>query len=371
MGPLLEAKGSMVDKGFQVYNLDGELQMKVPLSTKSKYGAERILLHRVDLHEALKHRATSSDYPGKPASIKVSSRIVDASECDQGKVVLASGEVLTADLIVGADGIKSVVRPGVVGKNVSVLPTGHSAYRMVFPIEDLVSHEDFKTTIDPRESVTTMVMGHDCRLIMGPARNSSIYSVVAMVPDEKMNETSADSSWNTSGDLDKMLKTFEQFPAWAKVPLQVAKEAGLWQLRDIDPLSTWYKGRAILIGDSAHAMLPTQGQGASQSVEDAEALGAFFENVEDGEISRREVEAINRRVFQCRFDRASTIQAYSRQTAKPATSEGSAKIKMSPVEFMDYNCNYAGAVEWEARQKSVSEEQEKLPSLVQELKVGA
>lgn len=47
-----------------------------------------------------------------------------------------------------------------------------------------------------------------------------------------------------------------------------------------DPLKTWYRGRVFLIGDAAHPMLPTQGQGASQSIEDAEALGAFFEDLD-------------------------------------------------------------------------------------------
>ena len=349
--PLLEAKGSMVDKGFQVYNLNGELQMKVPLSTQSKYGAERVLLHRVDLHEALKHRATSSEYPGKPVSIKVSSRVVSCN-CDDGAVELEDGEVLSADLIVGADGIKSAIRRYVLDKEVPTLPTGHSAYRMVIPVDSLLKQTEFVKVIDPRESVTTMVMAHDCRLIMGPARNSSIYSIVAMVPDDKMNETAANSSWNTHGDLAKMLKTFELFPAWAKVPLRLADSAGLWQLRDLDPLPTWYKGRTILIGDAAHAMLPTQGQGASQSVEDAEAIGAFFSHVEHGETSRREIESINKRVFECRSSRTSTIQAYSRQTAKPATEKGGFRINMNPAQFMDYNCNYNGALDWERRQQA-------------------
>ena len=48
-----------------------------------------------------------------------------------------------------------------------------------------------------------------------------------------------------------------------------------------DPLGKWHHGRAILIGDAAHAMLPTQGQGASQAIEDAEALGSFFRDICD------------------------------------------------------------------------------------------
>jgi salicylate hydroxylase len=80
-----------------------------------------------------------------------------------------------------------------------------------------------------------------------------------------MNED-ADSkqSWVSRGDLDLMLETYKDFPEWMKDVFKQAKDLGLWQLRDIDPLSTWTKGRVILIGDSAHAMLPTQGYIAPQ-----------------------------------------------------------------------------------------------------------
>ena len=44
-------------------------------------------------------------------------------------------------------------------------------------------------------------------------------------------------------------------------------------------MQTWHRGRILIIGDAAHAMLPTQGQGASQAIEDSEALGAFFEEI--------------------------------------------------------------------------------------------
>lgn len=60
-------------------------------------------------------------------------------------------------------------------------------------------------------------------------------------------------------------------------------------MRDIDPLPNWVNGRVVLIGDAAHAMLPLQGQGASQSVEDAEALEAFFSHVK-GQPSRTEID---------------------------------------------------------------------------------
>lgn len=344
---LLATKGSMVDRGFQVYNLDGVLQMRLPLDTTAKYGSERVVYHRVDLHDALKDRCRDPKYSGRPVNIRVSSKVISC-DIETGAVILENGEKMTADLIVAADGIKSVVRESVLGSPIDPLPTGHSAYRILIPMDDLVGCKAFTDVLDPRESFTTMVLGHDKRLIMGPARNATIYSVVALVPDETMHESSANSSWNTKADLPKMLSAFRDFPAWAKVPLERGKEAGLWQLRDIDPLRTWYKGRVILIGDAAHAMLPTQGQGASQSVEDAEALGAYFAHIR-GQQSVEEIESINKLVFKCRYDRATLVQTFSRQAAKPATELGNNTIKMNPNEFMHYNFDYDGARDWVTR----------------------
>jgi salicylate hydroxylase len=346
----------MVDEAFEVYNLDGELQLRIPLMTKDKYGAERMMYHRADLHEALKQRATSPAFPGREATVRTSSRVVDC-DCERGTVVLASGEVISADLIVGADGIKSVVRESVLLERVSARPTGLSAYRMMISADDLQQEADVTKVIDPRRPCTTMVVGRDRRLIMGPARGGTIYSVVALVPDENMNEHAAHTSWTTTGDHDKMMRTFADFPDWAQKPLRLAERSdlGLWQLRDLDPLQTWYRGRAILIGDAAHAMLPTQGQGASQAIEDAEALGAFFDEFEKTSVNTLEAVArVNEAVFRCRYDRATTIQLYSRQAAKPATEPGTRKVNMNPAEFMDYNCSYDGALDWRRRQDVVS-----------------
>jgi salicylate hydroxylase len=353
----LQEKGSMVDEGFQLYNLDGELQMRIPLSTMEKYGAERMLYHRVDLHNALKKRATSKEWASEPAEIFVSKRVTHC-DCEEGVVYTQTDEEFHADLIIGADGIKSVIRDSILGTKTPALRTGHSAYRMVLPVDKLLSDcKAFCDVVDPRAPYTTMVMAHNRRMIMGPSRNGSVYSIVAMVPDEDMNENTTDTSWTTHGDITKMCEIFADFPEWARGPLSCVKsgEVGLWQLRDIDPLPTWMKGRVILVGDAAHAMLPTQGQGASQTIEDAEAVGAFYAGILDGnDAPLEQIKAINEKIFACRYKRATTIQQYSRQAAKPATEEGSVKIKMSPSEFMDYNCSYNGALEW-ARQQTEQE----------------
>ncbi|KAJ0291014.1 hypothetical protein COL922a_014265, partial [Colletotrichum nupharicola] len=110
----LRERGSMVDEAFEVYNLDGELQMRIPLSTTEKYGAERMMYHRADLHAVLKERAMGAEVPGKPAELKTSTRVVNCDP-EKGTVELADGEMLSADLIVGADGIKSAIRRNILG----------------------------------------------------------------------------------------------------------------------------------------------------------------------------------------------------------------------------------------------------------------
>ncbi|OQE24054.1 hypothetical protein PENFLA_c010G08065 [Penicillium flavigenum] len=328
---LLEAR-QMVDEGFRIYNTEGHLVNTIPLLTKEKYGAERLLFHRRDLHETLKRAAVSPTRAGDPAIVRVSSRVVD---CDalKGTVTLDSGEIVESDLIVGADGIHSMLRKHVLEEAVSPMPTGHSAYRLMIPTEILEKEEpDFCAKINPQEPFTSMIVAHNCRLIMGPGRQGEVYGVVALVPDEQMTEDPhAKQSWVAEGDLKKMMETFVDFPSWVKNIFKHSPDLGLWQLRDLDPLQTWHRGRVLIIGDAAHAMLPTQGQGASQAIEDSEALGAFFEEI----VEQPSLEILTKAledVFQARYARACLIQAYSRQAAKPAIAHGNKVVTIDVLQ---------------------------------------
>ncbi|KAF1347496.1 hypothetical protein BDV97DRAFT_299425, partial [Delphinella strobiligena] len=263
------------------------------------------------------------------------------------------------DLLIGADGIHSVMRDAVVESVgdpcTQPLPTGISAYRLHVDAENIVDLDVSSDIFDVRQQATTLMMGHDRRVMLGPARVGKMLGLVAMVPDEHMSEDSTNSSWTTPGSLPKLLETFKDFPEWIRSIFKQAPDISLWLLRDINPLPTWVKGRTIIIGDAAHAMLPTQGQGASQSIEDAEALQAFFADI-IGRPSTDQVEERLAKVFDARYHRASLIQAYSRQQAKPATEKGNSRIKLNPAEFLDYNCRYDVAIKWLAQMEEVKQE---------------
>lgn len=327
---LLEDSNGMVDHGFRIYNIDGRMVNEIPLRSKTKYGADRIMWHRQDLHAYLRKIATTAELErdGQPAILHTSARVSSCS-CQDGKVTLEDGKILEADLIIGADGIHSALRTSVLGKEIKPKPTGSSAYRLMLLTKILNERApQFAANIKPEQPYTSMVMAHSRRLIMGPARDATVYSVVGLVPDEQMNEDpDSAQSWVTKGNPQKMLDTFQDFPKWTQDVLRNAESLGLWQLRDLDPLETWHSRRVILVGDAAHAMLPTQGQGASQAIEDAEALGTLFSHITERP-SEDEVSSVLSAVFKSRYERASLIQKFSREAAKPATEQGSNVVKM-------------------------------------------
>lgn len=96
----------MVDREFRIYNTDGVLVNSVPLLGKVEYEGDRLAFHRRDLHDFLKAQATINDghRSGDPIEVRVASRVVS---CDpvEGNVTLESGECVTGDLIIGADGM--------------------------------------------------------------------------------------------------------------------------------------------------------------------------------------------------------------------------------------------------------------------------
>lgn len=358
LDPILQRVAEpQADKAFRMFNTEGMLVREIPLNT-STFGADRMLYHRQDLHAALREAATTTegDWEGKPGVvIKTAAEVMD---CDtaEGTVSLKGGETLKADIIIGADGIKSAIRNAVVGEERTAQPTGLSAYRMLIPAAKLPNEqipEGILKMEDP--AATTMIVGKDKRVIMGPGRSGKLLGIVALVPDET-TEDPADESWTRPGSKPELLAAFADFPSWLRAIFEQAEhdEIGLWQLRDIDPLPSWTKGRVILIGDAAHAMLPTQGQGASQAIEDAEALQAFLSGLDAGPVSKEQVEEALGKVFKARYERASLIQAYSREQARPGTA--GREVTLDPAEFMRFNCEYQGAVDWLDKQARKSEE---------------
>lgn len=101
----------------------------------------------------------------------------------------------------------------------------------------------------------------------------------------------------------------------------------------MDPLPNWHRGRAIVIGDAAHAMTPMQGQGANMAMEDADSLRLLLTGMKEDDIK-----AVLAKVDAVRRPRAARVLQDTRLQADEITME-------ERLAKMDYNCSYNGVYE--------------------------
>ncbi|KAL1983996.1 hypothetical protein VTN96DRAFT_9681 [Rasamsonia emersonii] len=240
----------------------------------AKYCNRYLSFHRVDLHSELRRLTVES-----PSS---------------------SG---AKDLIVAADGVHSRFAYKVTGFDSPAARTGQAAFRFLIPTKTLLEDEQTRLLFEDSTVRLTLAVGEDRRLVWYPCRGNEIQNFVAVHPDT--GEGRAD--WNSSASREQLLEAFADFHPRLRAICSHADEIKLWPLLSRNPLLTWIKNRLVLIGDAAHPMLPHQGQGAGQAIEDAAALGVLFSHFTptDSVSSRLQLfESVRR-------DRASAIQIFS------------------------------------------------------------
>ena len=294
------------------------------------------LIHRVDLHNALKDIATSSKGKGTPAILHLRSR-VKSVDVNAPSLTLEDGATHTGDLVIGADGIHSKLR-NIIGKD-SPQPksSGTSAFRFMIPIAEIRSDPRTAHFVE-RTGEMRLVMGTDRRLVFYPCRNNTLINFVALHPEE---ETEADDdSWNQSASKEAMQSCFSSFSEDVRILISKAQPENiqLWKLLDHDELGrkNWTSGKVCLIGDAAHGFLPHQGQGGSQAMEDGAALGALFPlGTQASDVARR-LELY----VEARYDRATMVQDFTRQAAfKTARSKHGGKV-LDLMQFTEANFNH-------------------------------
>src|SRR5215212_5845096 len=175
-----------------------------------------------------------------------------ADRGDRTVLTFANGETVEADLVVGADGIKSTVRRQQFSDQEPVF-AGEHAYRAVISADD--AHG---TVVDDN---LRMYIGRGTKVYLLPLRhrNGLSFDVTALNPD---------------GTKDDLLATVEGFDERI---VHIARDldmdtVNIRAVYDIDPVDTWHTDSVVLLGDAAHAMLHHQGQGANSAIMDAGAL---------------------------------------------------------------------------------------------------
>ena len=286
----LAAVGAKVGPGSQYYRKDGSVVGPI-LTTDSSGWNGMYGMHRADILNVL-----AAALP--PGSVRTGYRCSGFEQNENSATVFfENGETFSADVVVAADGIKSVLQPFVV-KPLPAVYSGFRAYRGLLERDRLDSWSD---------ETHQVWMGEGKHFMVFPVRRGTLLNYVGFVP--LAAETV--ESWSAIGDRDELAASFADWDPRVTGLLSKVETCFWWGLFDHQPLKALSKGRLALLGDAGHAMLPHLGQGANQAIEDGVALGVLLQGR-----TRDEIPAALVAYDDLRRERTSMVQLEARQNGR-------------------------------------------------------
>ncbi|NIH83703.1 FAD-dependent monooxygenase [Amycolatopsis granulosa] len=251
-----------------------------------RYGSPQLTMHRADLLAAL-----AEALPG--GVVRLGSKLAGLSNQDRTRLSFADGTEFQPDVVVGADGIHSVVRTALFGPE-SPEFTGVVAYRAVVPAErvDVPNLDCFTKWWGPRP---------DTQIVTFPLNRGRDVFVFATTAQQEWRA----ESWTAPGDVAELRAVYSGFHPEARALLDACDSVLKSALYVRDPLPAWSAGRHTLLGDACHPMMPFMAQGAGMAVEDAVVLARALAEYSDAEVALKAYQA-------ARLDRTRRVQLGSR-----------------------------------------------------------
>ena len=257
---------------------DGTVLSAEDLATRCErlYGEHTYTAHRADLLDAIGRAVPER-------AVRLGYRCIElqAGAEGSGPAVLsfADGEVVEADVVIGADGIHSLIRAALT-EPAPPAYSGSCAFRALVPAQDAPAFA--------RRPAQVLWLGPDHHLVHYPVRAGELINLVAFAPAGGYTT----ESWTATATVAEFRREFEGWDPRLTALIEAAGVPGRWALLDRRPLGRWSRGPVTLLGDAAHPMFPFYGQGAAQAIEDAAALARFLsEESEDPIAALRRYEA--------------------------------------------------------------------------------
>jgi salicylate hydroxylase len=228
-----------------------------------RYGAAYYSFHRADLLDAL---ASGLDR----SAIHLAHRLAAVEEgSERIGLVFDNGARIEAEYVIGADGVRSVLRQALYGDDHPTY-TGQMVWRALLNTADLPP-----AVLEPTGH--TQWVGPGCHFLAYQIRGGKLVNIVTQQDTDQWVE----EGWSTPGDPDEMRASFPNpEPRLAKL-LSFVTKCSKWGLFTRPLTQNWGRGRIQLIGDAAHAMLPNAGQGACQAFEDTYVLARWLDACRD------------------------------------------------------------------------------------------
>ena len=264
-------------------------------TAEKKYGAPQLTIHRADLLAAMADAFPASRVQFNKRLQKVTPSAAGSATAVQLEFV--DGSQAGVDVLIGADGIHSVVRSAMFGEEKPRF-TGVVAFRAVVPTERVLDVPDI--------GAFTKWWGptSDSQIVTFPlnqGRDTFIFATTAQ--DSWQME-----SWTTPGSVDELRDFYKGYHSDARKLLDACDSVLKTALYERDPLPHWSQGHITLLGDACHPMMPFMAQGAGMAIEDAVVLSRQLA----GLTSSAQVPAALQAYDLSRMARASQIQLGSR-----------------------------------------------------------
>jgi salicylate hydroxylase len=301
-----------------------------------KFGFPYYHIHRADLIRVLAEAA--KQHPN--VTLRTGQRVdsLTLSDSDAG-VALRDGTRLTADVVVGADGIRSVVRQELFGRSEPTF-TGNIAWRSLIPAEKL-----------PRDMVRPAASawwGPGRHFVHYYVRSGLFVNCVAVVEKDGWEV----ESWTEKGDIAELRADFAGWHSNIQNLIDAMDPDACfkWALFDRPPMQKWSVGHATLLGDACHATLPFMAQGAVMSIEDGAVLAECLAHGDTVPEALQQYEDLRR-------DRTAGIQAGSRRNARLFHLHEDAASGRNETAAKDYRQTIDGLFSYNAMTAHLSNEE--------------
>ncbi len=259
----------------------------------NRWGADYLHVHRADLVQALHDSLVAR----APQAVSLGRKVVGYEQSETGVVAtLDTGERVLGDVLLGADGIHSVVRAQMLGTEAPRY-TGMTAWRAIAPVSDLANGAP-----PPNATVWTGSRRHAVTYLL---RGGSLANFVGVV-ERKAKHV---ESWTEQGSREDALADFQRWHPAVTDIIEAAPVLHRWALYDRDELPKWRDGRVVLMGDACHPMLPFLAQGAVMAIEDAYVLARELSEAATVQDALANYESV-------RKPRTSRVQAGARENAR-------------------------------------------------------
>ena len=283
-------------RSFQFLNYKTEKiisKRELGLKIQDDFGFPNFDVHRADLQKVLLNKVEEEGI-----KIYTNMKVIDVGNEENKAYIKINEEKIKADIVIGADGIHSVVREKLFEKKESSF-TGNVAWRMLIPVDSL-----------PRDLIlpdTTVWLGPKKHFVSYHVSGGKNLNCVCLVEQDGWTN----ESWSERGNIEDLREVYNGWNQTIETLLKIANPNTLyrWALHDRPPMKQWSKGRIILLGDAAHPMLPFLAQGAAMAIEDGAVLADCISSYEDNEKSLKYFEQI-------RKPRTSFVQLAARRNAK-------------------------------------------------------